>query len=326
MSSAILTGPTADTRLLDAYCPPVNFKEIKNRKTTERHIINFQQLGILDVLSLGRYEYHVVQPGLTQHAHPHSVEICYLERGYQIYRAGNREYRLVGGDVFVTGPGEPHDTGGHPEDCGILYWLILHMPKKGGSLLMLPPDDSAVLAYRLSHLPDRHFSGRPALKGVFRRLFELEDQAHFPLKRTAVINQLLSCIFEVLDCSDRHLQRCRSSQIQRVVAFIEASTEEQVSLEELAEKAGLSLSRFKARFKAEVGVGPHEFALRARIAAAKKALLDESLSVTDVAMRYGFSSSQYFVTVFGRFTRMTPGRYRSSGGKVIPLLRDANLA
>lgn len=303
----------------------MNARAIQKRKTPDRHIINFQALGISDVVSLGRYEYHVVQPGLTQHAHPHSVEICYLERGCQIYRVAGREYRLVGGDIFVTGPGEPHDTGGHAEDCGILYWLILQMPLVNGSLLTLPPSDSAVLASRLSRLPEHQFPGHPTLKQRFHRLFELYDKPDFPLKRITVVNQLLTCVLEILECSDQHFQRSCSPEMQQITKFIELSLEEEFSLQELAERSGLSLSRFKARFKAEVGVGPHEFVLRSRIEAAKKSLLDEKLSVTDTAMRFGFSSSQYFATVFRRFTHMTPIQFREAAGNIVPLLRDGGL-
>lgn len=94
----------------------------------DRRVVSLEDIGIPGIQSLGRYEYHVVRPGLTYHSHADAVEISYLVRGRQIYRAGGKEYALVGGDLFVTAPGEPHDTGGHPEDCGAMYWLIARMP------------------------------------------------------------------------------------------------------------------------------------------------------------------------------------------------------
>ncbi|SPF46107.1 putative Helix-turn-helix-domain containing protein AraC type [Candidatus Sulfotelmatobacter kueseliae] len=299
----------------------------KNRlqRAPERRIINFNCLGILPVVALGRYEYHAVKLGLATHSHPNAVEICYLERGCQIYRAGGREYRLVGGDLFVTAPGESHDTGGQPEDCGILYWLLLQMPRESESFVMLPPNDGAVLADRLSHFPERQFPGRPALKQFFNQLFEIYDEPSSPLKRIRVVNQLLCCILEILDCSNQHFQRRCSPEIQRIVEFIQSSAEEEFSLEELAEKADLSLSRFKARFKSELGVGPHEFVLRTRIGAAKQALLHEKLAITDVAMRFGFSSSQYFATAFKRFTHTTPVQFRASRGNFTLPLRDGGV-
>ena len=71
--------------------------------TNDRRIVHFLDLGIPDVESLGRYDYHVVQPGLNNHSHPGAVEISYLVRGFQTYRVGGKEYRLVGGDLFITG-------------------------------------------------------------------------------------------------------------------------------------------------------------------------------------------------------------------------------
>jgi AraC-like DNA-binding protein len=81
----------------------------------------------------------------------------------------------------------------------------------------------------------------------------------------------------------------------------------------LAEEAGLSLSRFKANFKAQMGLAPHEFILRCKVDAAKKLLLADRRSVIGTAMELGFSSSQYFATVFKRFTHQTPIEFRTRG-------------
>jgi len=55
-------------------------------RTNERRIIDFVELGIADIQSLGRYEYHVVRPGLSNHSHLGAVEISYLK-----IRLGNRK-------------------------------------------------------------------------------------------------------------------------------------------------------------------------------------------------------------------------------------------
>jgi AraC-like DNA-binding protein len=282
-------------------------------QTNERHIVDFTDLGIPEVQSLGRYKYHVLRPGLTNRSHPGVVEICYLARGYQTYWAGGREYRLVGGDVFVTTPGEPNDTAG-PEGCGAMYSLIVRLPKKGGSLLTLPSTDSDVIVSRLSHLLERHFPSRPVLRRIFRHLFEIYDQPPNALKRVELVSQLLRCILEVLDSANHHQRRNCSAEIAKIAQLIRSCPEEEFSLEDLAEKIDLSLSRFKARFKAEMGIGPHEFIIRNKVEAAKRSLLDERETVTNVAMRYGFSSSQYFATVFRRFTCLTPLEFRAASG------------
>jgi AraC-like DNA-binding protein len=307
-------------------------------------------IGLTEVPVFGRYEYCSARPGLTTHVHPHAVEICYLERGCQTYRTGGREYHLVGGDVFVTAPGEPHDTGGRVEERGILYWMNLKIPTAGGSILLLPAKESASLVDQLSTLPHRHFPGRPALKQIFNEVFSLCERptelldnspttASTPacalpndsrttasqsacalLTRIAVANQLVRFILETINCAYRHEGIHRSPVISRLVERIKSSPERNYSLVELADEAELSVSRFKSKFKAQIGIAPHEFILRCKMEAAKQLLRDRRKSVTDTAMELGFSSSQYFATVFRRFTQQTPVEFCSQRSAV-PLRR-----
>jgi AraC-like DNA-binding protein len=269
----------------------------------------------------GRYEYCSAQPGLSTHIHPGTVEICYLERGFQTYCVEGREYHLVGGDVFVTTPGEPHDTGGYAEDRGILYWLNLKIPEAGQPLLMLPPDESAALIQKLCCLPRRHFAGRSVLKQVLNEVFAHCEQAPHPLARLAVSNELVRYILEIINCAYRSDEAQHSPPIARIVERIKSHPERNYALTLLAQQAGLSLSRFKTNFKSQVGLAPHEFILRCKVDMAKKLLLNPQRSVTSIAMELGFSSSQYFATVFRRFTNQTALEFRNIGPTT--LLRHA---
>ena len=64
----------------------------------------------------------------------------------------------------------------------------------------------------------------------------------------------------------------------------------------------------KARFREELGMPPHEYILRRRIDRAATLLADKTTnrSVTEVAYDLGFSSSQYFATVFQTFHPPNP--------------------
>lgn len=189
----------------------------------------------------------------------------------------------------------------------------------------MPPGDSAAIAARLTALPKRQFPGRPVLQQIFKRLFEIYDQPLDDLKRVALVNQLLRCVLEVLHCADHHERYNCSPKIAWVVDMIRSSPERDFTLDDLAEEIDLSLSRFKAKFRAEMGIGPHEFIVRVKLEAAKRALLHERETVTSVAMRFGFSSSQYFATVFRRFTRVTPAEFRASSRHCSTPLREASV-
>jgi len=71
----------------------------------------------------------------------------------------------------------------------------------------------------------------------------------------------------------------------------------------MARAAGLSLAWF--------GVAPMEYLMRAKVEEGKKLLqYNLKLTITDVAHRLGFSSSQYFATVCKRFTNKQPSEFR----------------
>ena len=79
----------------------------------------------------------------------------------------------------------------------------------------------------------------------------------------------------------------------------------------LAEIAGLSEARFKINFRKQVGIPPREYVLRRKIETAKHILKNSDMTITELAHKMSFSSSQYFSTVFKRFTLMSPKEFRS---------------
>jgi AraC-like DNA-binding protein len=157
-----------------------------------------------------------------------------------------------------------------------------------------------------------HFVGRPVLKYIFNRLFELYDTPEDAFKPLAIKHQLLSSIVEVIHCAYNDQSRQLSKDINKTVEKIAGCPGGEFSLLDLADAANLSLSRFKVKFKSETGIAPREFILRVKVEEAKKALMKRRLSVTDIAMNLGFSSSQYFATVFKRFSQQTPIEFRTS--------------
>ena len=88
--------------------------------------------------------------------------------------------------------------------------------------------------------------------------------------------------------------------------MVAARPERRFTIDELAEEVHLSTSRFKARFREQMGMPPGEYMVRAKVERAHQLLEESALSITDIAYRLGFSSSQYFATVFKRFTNMRP--------------------
>lgn len=69
-------------------------------------------------------------------------------------------------------------------------------------------------------------------------------------------------------------------------------------------------SRFKAKFKGQMGVTPHAYMNALKIDSAKIYLKAEKLSVTEIAYMLNFSSSHHFASVFKKYAGCTPTEFR----------------
>jgi AraC-like DNA-binding protein len=298
-------GARKTRRSTKSNMPPVLVDPSK-----ERRIVDFRTLGFHDVIVLGRYDYSEAHAPLDFHCHGEMLEICYLESGQQTYIVGNERFDLKGGDLFVTFPNERHGSGKTPEGRGVLYWMLIRVPRRPRRFLSLSPAESQVIVQRLLTLPARHFSGAGAMHRVLRQVMTVFQLAEDPLRLVNLRNLLLRFLLDVLEASQQSRQRI-SAEILAVQERIVNSLDQPWPVEQLARLAHLSPSRFKARFKAEVGVPPADYVMRERINRAKSLLQQSGTSITETAMRLGFNTSQYFATVFKRYTGQTPSEYRN---------------
>lgn len=278
----------------------------------ERRILDFRPLGFRDVVVLGRYSYASVHHALEEHCHGNLVEICYLERGEQTYFVGSQRYDLTGGDVFITFPGEKHGSGPSPEGKGLLFWMLLRLPGPSQRFLSLSPALGRQLADALLHAPMRHFHGGAIPGRTLHHIFDAYDRADWPLRQIELQNLMLRFLLDLLEASHRPLPEITET-IGRVQEYIVANICGEFSVHQLAQRASLSTSAFKARFKREVGIPPLDYVLRKKIEYAQRMLRSGQHTITDVALHLGFSTSQYFAAVFRRYTGQTPTQYRRQG-------------
>jgi len=100
--------------------------------------------------------------------------------------------------------------------------------------------------------------------------------------------------------------RCR----RRVIEFMREKVAEDVSLEQLAECAGMSLSNFSHQFRTSMNTSPFRYMRGLRVEEAKQMLRDEKMPILEIALRLGFERQQHFATVFRRVAGVTPTAYR----------------
>ncbi|MDR1959634.1 MAG: AraC family transcriptional regulator [Planctomycetaceae bacterium] len=288
----------------------------------ERQILDFRLFGFQDVLVLGRYLYREARSPLQMHDHGQLLEICYLAEGRQFYRVNEEDYFLNGGDVLINYPQESHGTGFLREGKGRLYWLILQPPSAKSEYLGMSSGNGKILYEKLFQFPSRHFKlkigGQKDLESVFAA-FEKEtavpsDKAsgkNPPLFLINVRNHLLRFLLDLIEAAQEQPRNETSSGIVRAVHRIKSEEATFHTMKQLARESGLSESRFKHRFKEEIGTTPADYQVRYKVDCACQMLLRTDQTILDTALSLGFSSSQYFATVFRRYMGMSPAEYRN---------------
>ena len=93
--------------------------------------------------------------------------------------------------------------------------------------------------------------------------------------------------------------------------YIRDHLSEELTLHSLAKLCNLDPTYFHKLYTAAFGRTPAQRILGFRIAAAKTGLIENKVSLGELAMRCGFSSQTYFCYKFKQVTGMTPLQYRN---------------
>lgn len=96
-----------------------------------------------------------------------------------------------------------------------------------------------------------------------------------------------------------------------VISYIQEHFAQNITVEALADLAGLSLYHFIRSFKQETGFTPHDYLINTRLNTAKYLLKNTALPIKDICFHCGFSSESVFCNAFKRELRITPTQYRN---------------
>ena len=101
------------------------------------------------------------------------------------------------------------------------------------------------------------------------------------------------------------------NRLKRVLDYIAASLDENISLAQLAAIAGMSQHYFSELFKRSTGHSPHNYVLMQRIERAKQQLQDPKRSIIDAGLDAGFQNPSHFARMFRKIEGTTPSIYRA---------------
>ncbi|WP_460712729.1 helix-turn-helix domain-containing protein [Lysobacter terrae] len=100
-------------------------------------------------------------------------------------------------------------------------------------------------------------------------------------------------------------------QLRRVIEYIEAHLDQDLSLAELAALTDYSVSHFKALFRNATGVPAHRFVMERRVERARLHLTEGGMSVTEIALATGFAHPSHMARCVRRMLGASPAQIAS---------------
>ncbi|MBE6858855.1 MAG: helix-turn-helix domain-containing protein [Ruminococcus sp.] len=227
--------------------------------------------------------------------------------------SGGVEYHLKEKEILIIPPGELHSMPAKEgrriifqcdntllSDVAVLDSL---MPVFNSSLHITPDIDKQLYLIARKGILDiynDYFSRTPIsdTRIYLNLLIMLTAIREFQIKR--ISNEADEF---VINSDDR-------VKLSRVMKYIDQNFTEEISLDKLAAVAGYSKYHFSRIFKKYHNMSTVQYISRKRIKLAERLLVDPELSITEVAMRSGFSSLTTFNRIFKMEKQCTPTEFK----------------
>lgn len=268
-----------------------------------------RQMGLWSVPLIGVGNHRQSTEQLAPHQHAGILEIVYLHRGRQLYCAQGKEYRLYGGNLFIVPPNIIHSTGGEPEEKSSFVWIHIDLSRRKNFMGLSEPMSEEIWE-AFSRMPLTVAPGSPRMAFFLEEAVQAGLLRH-PLRRSKIQLMALNFLMEALRCVEEKNERRLTADILSALELMDAACPETVPIQNLARSAGLSESRFRQKFKEQVGIPVLEYQCRRRIELAKRLIRETDASFAQIAEQLEFQSPAYFTRIFKKYVYETPSDYRS---------------
>ncbi|GHO74837.1 hypothetical protein KSD_26080 [Ktedonobacter sp. SOSP1-85] len=249
--------------------------------------------------------------------------IIYIQEGECVVHVEGRDYQCKPGDFCLVQPGDLLALEGMTDTITpFAHMDIFYHPEREQSFPTRPGqiDISAfrhLLQPRLNACPGVYVPVRfvPVQPAAFREtllkmvgLWQQRDVVSQLEAQIAASELVLMLLKEQHDLREERQHELQS--LNWVTSFLSLHLAETVSVADMAQRAGLSPSRFSALFRQRFGTSPHQFLLHLRVQHAQDLLRNTTLSQSQIASYCGFADLQHFAKMFKKITGFTPGSIR----------------
>ncbi|MDD5599753.1 MAG: AraC family transcriptional regulator, partial [Victivallaceae bacterium] len=283
-----------------------------------RYQFNGAELDLPLICRGGFQNYNYSAP-LPEHVHTTGPEISYVMKGFTQWQlASGLLLEQSGGTLAVMPQNLPHRGVEEVLTPCWLFWYILDLRDPETARKNTPFTIAEMkLIFEVFALEScRVLTISPELARHFSRLLELLRQGRnkpwFSAEMRLVSNQI---VLGTVQSLQQHSAAKADLLVTQARDYMRRHLTGNPAVDDIAAACGLSESQFARRFTREAGITPADCLQRLRIETACRALRESDVSITELAFRLGFATSQYFASVFKRYTGMTPRDWRKVIGQ-----------
>jgi len=271
------------------------------------------QIELPMLIHVSRLRSHIASR-VTWHSHE-GFEILFLLDGATAYEFSKQKaVELHGGHFLIVPPKLVH-RGLHDmrSPCTICGLALKASRPSGWKTTTFTASDLRRLRTALDTAGLKAHPFNAALRWLVRRL--MDETSNYPANphhaEAGIALRALICAVLVEVMRQILVPPAEPKEfVAAAISYLQQHLPEPVRMNDLVRYVGFSRARMFDMFKAQTGLTPNDYLQRLRIEKAQEQLRQTNLSVTEIALATGFSSGQYFSTVFARYTGVSPTDFR----------------
>ena len=224
----------------------------------------------------------------------------------------NKPFTLPRKNIFPTNPGQSHS----PAEAACGHQIIV---------VQVTPHELQEISNSLNGRRKCEFRNIPVsfdlhmenLVDMFIYESQYKQAGHeFILQHLSSLlgATILRALNSNLNRQNKSLNSISKKEVNLAVDFLQASLNQEFSLDEVANLVGLSKYHFIRLFKKETGKTPYQYYLDIKIDKAIELIKIDKYSITEICFMCGFKDHSHFSRVFLNKTGMTPSRFKAHCG------------
>ncbi|WP_069999373.1 helix-turn-helix domain-containing protein [Cellulosilyticum sp. I15G10I2] len=251
------------------------------------------------------------------HFHPY-YEIYYLISGTRRMFINHTLYTVDKGSLIMIGKSNPHRTTFITDDPH--ERVVVNFTDDFLQPLYQEIDKTSVVKC----FEDTHIvipvSRRAYIEELFMKM-KYESDLRDDFSKLLIRSYFYELVVFLLRCQafqNNHIEELdgASGKIQEMARYICENYDKQITLEDISKNAKMSTTYFSKKFKKITGFGFKEYLNNIRLREASHLLIESKHSITEIALKCGFTDSNYFGDVFKKMKGISPNQYRKNKGAI----------